>query len=161
MYYLVTAQDWVTVFTHLANYSNLIWALAQIFAAAMVFATPVAWAMIENDYGWGSVPQPEENHNASMASYEEADTIQDDPYEGYVEEEDVWAGYSPDQDDGFYKESQIRAWLFSRVSGEGEWLWDYLDPHGVEAKEIRSTMMSLPRESWEDYIQSLTVMYAA
>lgn len=76
MYYLVNEMDWVTVFTHLANYSGMAWALAQVFAAAMIFATPVAWAMIENDYGWGSVPQLEEESDAK--AYEEADTIQDE-----------------------------------------------------------------------------------
>ena len=72
MYYLVTETDWVNVFTHLATYTGMAWALAQIFLAAFIFATPVAWMMIETNYGWDTMPQPEEEN--SMASYEEADT---------------------------------------------------------------------------------------
>ena len=137
MYYLVTETDWVNVFTHLATYTGMAWALAQIFLAAFIFATPVAWMMIETNYGWDTMPQPEED---TMASYEEADTV---------------------QDEDLYKEAQIRAWLYSQCSKDEEWLWDYLCPHGAEALEIRNTMMSLPQESWEDYINSLKVMYAA
>ena len=137
MYYLVTEQDWVNVFTYLSSYTGMIWALVQIFLAAFIFATPVAWMMIETNYGWDTMPQPEED---TMASYEEADTV---------------------QDEDLYKKTQIRAWLYSQCSKDEEWLWDYLCPHGAEALEIRNTMMSLPQESWEDYINSLKVMYAA
>ena len=138
MYYLVSNTDWVNTFTYLSSYTGMIWALVQIFLAALICATPVAWMMIETDYGWSCEPQPEEEN--SMASYEEADTV---------------------QDEDLYKEAQIRAWLYSQCSKDEEWLWDYLCPHGAEALEIRNTMMSLPQESWEDYINSLKVMYAA
>ena len=137
MYYLVSNTDWVNTFTYLSSYTGMIWALVQIFLAAFIFATPVAWMMIETNYGWDTMPQPEED---TMASYEEADTV---------------------QDEDLYKEAQIRAWLYSQCSKDEEWLWDYLCPHGAEALEIRNTMMSLPQESWEDYINSLKVMYAA
>ena len=123
MYYLVTDQDWVNVFTYLSSYTGMIWALVQIFLAAFIFATPVAWMMIETNYGWDTMPQPEEEN--SMASYEEADT------------EEV---------------SLVTAWVI-RLTGKSV--------SSAEAEEIRNTMMSLPQESWEDYINSLKVMYAA
>ena len=123
MYYLVSNTDWVNTFTHLSSYTGMIWALVQIFLAAFIFATPVAWMMIETNYGWDTMPQPEEEN--SMASYEEADT------------EEV---------------SLVTAWVI-RLTGKSV--------SSAEAEEIRNTMMSLPQESWEDYINSLKVMYAA